>query len=161
MAINKREMNYRVDFVTMTLTMTAEFADKAYDPQSSEYGTLTRLQKDFPGLTVVRKTHRKPKKYVSKSTGEEFTHNQFKDLTYKRMEQFMNCLSDGEIYLAEYRFIRNYASEARGNGYPLVRKWFVAQFPEFRKNPMFYLYNNPALVNASDVIAEEEEEGAA
>ena len=59
--INKREMNYRIDFTTMTLTMTAEFANRAYDPNTDEYAILTRLQKDFPQLRVVRKTHRSPK----------------------------------------------------------------------------------------------------
>ena len=39
--INKREMNYRIDFTTMTLTMTAEFADRAYDPNTDEYATLS------------------------------------------------------------------------------------------------------------------------
>ena len=50
--INKRKMNYRIDFTTMTLTMTAEFADNAYNPATEEYAILTRLQKDFPQLRV-------------------------------------------------------------------------------------------------------------
>ena len=59
--ISKSELNYRIDFTKMTLTMTAEFADRAYDPESEEYEILTRLQKDFPRLRVVRKTHRSPR----------------------------------------------------------------------------------------------------
>ena len=35
--ISKRDMNYRIDFTKMTLTMTADFADKAYDPTTEEY----------------------------------------------------------------------------------------------------------------------------
>ena len=42
--INKRELNYRMDFTSMTLTMTAEFADNAYNCDTEEYAILTRLQ---------------------------------------------------------------------------------------------------------------------
>lgn len=56
-----RSANYRIDFTKMTLTMTADFALKAYDPTTEEYEILTRLQRDFPRLRVVRKTHRSPK----------------------------------------------------------------------------------------------------
>lgn len=79
--INKREMNYRIDFTQMTLIMTAEFADNAYIKNTEEYKILTRLKKDFPDLKIERKTHRTPSKYRTKQ-GEEYTHNQFKDLTY-------------------------------------------------------------------------------
>jgi len=72
--VSKRDMNYRIDFTTMTLTMTAEFADRAYDPNTEEYKILTRLQRDFPRLRIVRKTHRSPK-----------TANPAKGLTYERM----------------------------------------------------------------------------
>ena len=43
-----RSANYRIDFTKMTLTMTADFALKAYDPSTEEYEILTRLKKDFP-----------------------------------------------------------------------------------------------------------------
>ena len=58
--ISKRDMNYHIDFAKMTLTMTAKFADRAYDSNTEEYEILTRLQRDFPRLRIVRKTHRSP-----------------------------------------------------------------------------------------------------
>jgi hypothetical protein len=36
--------------------------------------------------------------------------------------------------------------------------WFVAQFPHFRKNPLFYVYNTPTVVKASEVIDQEADE---
>lgn len=68
----------------------------------------------------------------------------------------MSALPNCEIYFAEYDFLRDYAARIQTNGYALVRRWFVAQFPHFRKNPLFYVYNTPALVSASQVIAEVE-----
>ena len=158
MATIKRELNYRIDFSTMTLTMTADFSNQAYDPTSKEYEVLTRLQKDFPDLTVVRKTHRKPTKYVSKSTGETFKNNQFKDLTYKRMEQFLDGFTEDKSYKAEYLKVKAYASLAKKNGYPLVRDWFIKQFPDFRKNPMVYFNNPPQII---PFTSKSEDEGQA
>jgi hypothetical protein len=141
----------------MTLIMTADFADRTYDSTSEEYEILTRLKKDFPGLKVARKTHRTPAKYKTKG-GEEYTHNQFKDLTYKRMEKFLSRIPNGESFQKEYDCVKDFATDLNGNGYPIVRKWFVEQFPHFRKNPLFYVYNTPSLVPASHVIAEVEAE---
>jgi hypothetical protein len=57
--------------------------------------------------------------------------------------------------MREYQFVKNFASGIQTNGYSLVRKWFVAQFPEFRKNPLFYLYNSPELVSGAAFLEEE------
>lgn len=161
--INKRELNYRIDFTTMTLIMTADFANQAYIPTTEEYKILTRLQKDFPGLNIARKTHRTPDKYTTKQ-GEEYTHNQFKDLTYKRMEKFLARIPNGASYRTEYEFVKEFATDLNGNGYPIVRKWFVAQFPHFRKDPMFYLNNSPLVLHGNKFIEElpaEDEQDAA
>ena len=45
--INKKNMNYRIDFARMTLIMTADFAAKAYDPETPEYEILKRLKKEY------------------------------------------------------------------------------------------------------------------
>lgn len=151
---NLRSANYRIDFTKMTLTMTAEFAANAYNPDTEEYKILTRLQKDFPNLRIVRKTHRTPSKYRTKQ-GEEFTHNQFKGLTYKRMEKFLARIPNGRIYKKEYECVKDFATDINSNGYPMVRKWFVAQFPEFCKNPLIYLSNSPELVSSSAFLDKE------
>lgn len=149
--ICKREMNYRIDFTSMTLIMTADFADQAYIPTTDEYEILTRLKKDFPGLKVERKTHRTPAKYKTKS-GEEYTHNQFKNLTYKRMEKFLSRIPNGAVYQKEYEWVKAFATDLNGNGYPIVRKWFVEQFPHFRKDPLFYLNNSPLVLHGQKFI---------
>ena len=151
--INKRDMNYRIDFPRMPLIMTAEFADNAYLPDTEEYEILTRLKKDFPDLKIERKTHRTPSKYTNKQ-GEEFTRNQFKDLTYKRMEMFISKIPNSKMYAEQYQEVKDFATAINGNGYSMVRKWFVAQFPNFRKDPMIYLNNKPVLVLAKTIMDE-------
>ena len=107
-------------------------------------------------MKIERKTHRTPAKYKTKS-GEEYTHNQFKDLTYKRMEKFLSRIPNGKVFQEEYECVKDFATDLNGNGYTMVRKWFVAQFPNFRKDPLFYLNkaNSPELIGGLDFLNKE------
>ena len=155
----KKSAGYQIDFTAKTLTITKEFSDNAQDPASKEFGILMNLQNAIPGLTVIRKTHATPRKYVSKSTGETFNCNQFKNLKYENMEGFINGLSNSEDYMKPYLFLKNCGSLPLTSRYTAVRRWFVAQFPEFRKNPLFYLYNNvPVIIDIVPFIQQAKEE---
>ena len=145
---------FSFDVVSQTLTITAKFAKMMNDTQSDEYKLVSKFRTDFPNLTITRKTHKSATNYTTKS-GEKFNCNQFKNLTYDRMEKFINALPKSEDYLREYLFVKDFASAIQTNGYTLVRKWFVAQFPEFRKNPLFYLNHSPALVSGAAFLDEE------
>lgn len=145
---------FTFDVISQTLTITAKFAKMMNDPESDEYKLVMRFHKDFPNLTIAKKTHKSATHCITKS-GEKFNCNQFKNLTYDRMEKFISALPKSESYLREYNFVKDFASAIQTNGYTLVRKWFVAQFPEFRKNPLFYLYNSPELVSGAAFLEEE------
>ena len=147
---------YTLNLTAKTLTITKAFNDAVSKGEGEAYELYTKFMRDIPGLTVIRKTHASPKKCVSKSTGETFNCNQFKNLTYKNMEGFINGLSNSEEYLKAYNFIKNYGSLPLTSRYTAVRKWFVAQFPEFRKNPLFYLYNEVNVVSIIPFIEEEQ-----
>ena len=150
---------YKVDFVANTITITAAFAKAMNDPTSAEYKIIAQIRKDFPEMEIIRKTHKTPSKYQTK-TGEKFNCNQFKNLTYKNMETFIMGLPSAEAYMEEYLFLKNYAAEVQTNGYAIIRRWFVAQFPDFRKNPLAYLTNQPAVVSAAEVADQYEAEMA-
>ena len=151
---------YKVDFTASTITITADFAKKMNDPTSAEYKTISLIEKDFPQMKIINKTHKTPRKYVSKATGEEFNCNQFKNLTYKNMETFIMGLPSAEAYMEEYLFLKNYAAEVQTTGYTIIRRWFVTQFPDFRKNPIVYLTNQPAVVSDAEVADQYEAEMA-
>ena len=144
---------YKYDVVSQTLTVTAKFAEMMNDPTSEEYKLVVQFQRDFPNLRVVKRTHKSPRRYETKS-GEKFNCNQFKNLTCDRMERFIKALPNHDAYLREFKFVRYTASRIQTNGYKLVREWFVAQFPEFRKNPLFYLNNSPELVSGDKFLEE-------
>lgn len=154
---------YKFDAASRTLTITAGYAKKMQDMESAEFKHYNAMMQAVPGLTIVNRTHQSPSKCTSKSTGETFKCNQFKNLKYENMERFMYGLPDCQKYFAEYFYLRTYAARIQTNGYALVRRWFIAQFPHFRKNPLFYVYNTPPLLPAVEVIAEieaEEQESA-
>ena len=148
---------YTLNLSAKTLTITKAFEDAVSKGEGEAYDLYTKFMREIPGLTVVRKTHKTPTKYTSKSTGETFNCNQFKNLTYDNMEGFINGLPNNEEYLKAYNFLRYYGGLPQTSRYTAVRKWFVAQFPEFRKNPLFYLYNEVKVVNIAPFIQEAQE----
>ena len=147
---------YTLSLATKTLTITKAFEDAVSKGEGEAYDLYTKFMREIPGLTVVRKTHKTPTKYTSKSTGETFNCNQFKNLKYENMEGFINGLPNKQDYLPAYNFIKNCGSLPLTSRYTAVRKWFVAQFPEFRKNPLFYLYNEVKVVDIAPFVEEEQ-----
>ena len=147
---------YTLNLTAKTLTITKAFEVAVSKGEGEAYELYTKFMRDIPGLTVIRKTHATPAKYTSKSTGETFRCNQFKNLRYENMEGFIKGLPNREKYLPAYNFIKNYGSLPQTSRYTAVRKWFVAQFPEFRKTPLFYLYNEVDVVDIAPFIVEEQ-----
>jgi hypothetical protein len=154
--------NYKIDFTTKTLTITKAFADKSEDPANKEYELLIKFQKDFPDLKIVRRTHKTPKNYTSKS-GEKTKCNQYKNLTYKNMKLFINAIPNKdskEKILEAYNFLRNIAGSIQTSAYKTVREWFIEQFPEYRKNPLFYLTNDIKVIDFKPFIKQQEKDDA-
>ena len=146
---------YKFDAMSQSLAITTDFAKAMNNPSSEEYQLVAKFKADFPGLTVSKRTHRTATHYTTKS-GERFHCNQFKNLTYERMKKFISALPNSQEYQKEFEFMRDYASLVQHNGYSLVREWFVRQFPEFRKNPLFYLNHAPTVLPGTAVIADME-----
>ena len=146
---------YIVDFVRKTITITAEFEKAMRSPDDDAYKTLQQLCADFPGMRIVRRTHRTPSRYVSKQ-GVVSKCNPYKNLTYEKMEQFISALPNSTAYLKQYDFLKTYASGVQTNGYSLVRSWFIAQFPLDRKDPLFYLTGEHTVLSAKDFLKTQE-----
>ena len=144
--------NYVFSVVSQTLTMSAAF-EKAMieNRESEEYKFYMRLREDFPNLRVVRKTHATPTRYHN-SDGSTTARNKHNNLTYERMERFMNALPDGAEYLTAYWELRKKAEDMCASPYAAVSAWFMKQFPQFRSNPLFYLDNKPKVIPYSTIL---------
>jgi len=129
--------NYKINPITKTLIVTSAFEKAMANIESEEYKLYVQLQHDIPGLTVIRRTHKSPAKYRNKS-GEVFRCNQFKHLTYENMERFIAALPQRNELMEVYDYIRYGAGLVQTSCYAAVRRWFAAQFPNFRKNPLCY-----------------------
>ena len=147
--------SYVVDFASKTITLTAEFEKAMSDPNSSAYQTIQKLCADFPDMRIVRRTHRTPTRYVSKQ-GDVSACNPYKNLTYEKMEQFISALPNSTEYRRQYDFLKTYASGIQTNGYSIVRSWFIAQFPLYRKEPLFYLTGEHTVLSAADFLKKQE-----
>lgn len=155
---------YKIDYVKNTMTITKDFAIKMQAPDSDEYAFVQKVLADFPGMRLTHRTHRTPSSYTN-SRGEKSRCNQFKNLTYTNMEKFIAALPNSEDYIQQYSFLKSAAVAVQTNGYAVVRKWFEAQFPKYRSNPLFYITGEAKVVNAIDFVAmiekDNEEQSAA
>ena len=154
---------YKFDFTTRTLTITKAFVDKAItDPESDENKVILRFKNDFPDLRIKYRTHKTPSKYHTKS-GEVYNCNQYKNLTYENMERFMDALPEGESkkkVKEAYDFLRYGAGFIQTSAYKIVREWFVAQFPKYRKDPLFYISNEVKVIDIKPFTEQKEKEDA-
>lgn len=138
---------YKFDAVSRTLIMSAGFARALNNYNSDESRLYRRMLKEIPDLVVDRKSHASPTSYKGKN-GKRTSYYPTKGLTFERMEQFMKALPEGEKYLEEYNQLRAVAlPELCPSRYTIIRRWFEAQFPKYRDNPLFYVKNSVEVID--------------
>lgn len=139
---------YSLNLNTKTLTITKAFEEAVAKGNTPEYRIYKKLMRDIPGLTVERRTHKTPSQYRTR-TGEVVKgHNKNKGLTYDRMERFISALPNSKELMEQYDFVKDYAL----NPYSAVVGWFEAQFPKFRKNPLYYLSNSVEVIDGTKYL---------
>ena len=74
------------------------------------------------------------------------------------MKGFIEGLPNHEELLDAFNFLRYKASLVQTARYKVVREWFVTQFPEFRKNPLYYLNNNVKVIDYAPFIKKSQEQ---
>lgn len=142
--INPRD--YKLDLASNTLTISKRFNDRIQDISSEEFALVAHLKNTIPNLQVIHKTHSTPSTYRAKQTGEKFNHNPNKGLTYEAMENFIKSLSNSAEYQEQYKVAKVYAEAQGKRAHSIVVKWFVEQFPHYRKNPYYYFRNRPNVI---------------
>lgn len=135
---------YKIDFVNNTLTMSKAFEDALNNPNSQEYKLFLQLRADFPGMTIIRKTRRAPKK--ARPT---------KNLTYKHMEQYMSVFQNADELLAQFKVVRE-CSKQQSSPYKFVLNWFKTQFPKYKELPDFG-NNAPKVIDLAAFQKKQEE----
>ena len=138
--------NYTINFANNTITVTKAFAQNAQNPASEEYALIAKLKSDYPAIQVINKTHSSPKKC-----------NPARGLTYEAMERYINTFANADEVLEVFELVKE-RSSVQTNRYKYVRDWFEAQFPDYRKIPVFDKGNN--IVVLRQLTAKDNEEVA-
>ena len=104
------------------IEMSREFAKYSAVAGSDEYNLLQQTRRDYPTYRVVRKQ-------IKKNKDKE----NYKGLTYEYMEYYIELHDDKEkTIMKEYKEMRLLA-ECHSIRYPVIKKWFLAKFPEVAK----------------------------
>ena len=111
------------DVISQTLTITAKFAKMMNDPQSDEYKLVQQFRKDFPNLTIAKKTHKSATHYTTKSK------RTYEGMDFKFMEDYIATFEDVSL-AKEYEAVKQMAEDCGTKAYPLTKKWFLGKFSD-------------------------------
>ena len=109
----------KVDFANNTIIINFKFQKAAKNPGSNEFNLLTDLMTKLPGFTVSPL----PGKVITKARPT-------KRLTYKNMETYIKTYENADELLKHFETVKE-KSQPLASPYKYVRKWFVAQFPNY------------------------------
>ena len=108
---------------------------------------MQQIRADFPGLAIIRKTRRAPKK--ARPT---------KNLTYANMEKYMSVFQNADELLAQFKVVKTCSLE-QPSPYKFVRDWFETQFPKYKELPDFGT-NAPKVIDLAPFQKKQEEKRA-
>lgn len=106
-----------VELLEKKIYISNSFYKKACNGGSVEYKMLHKVMSENVGFEIAFKVVEDKRTY--------------KDLTYAVMETYIKDNENSESNLVLFNEIKKEA-EAEGSGYPLVKKWFLNSFEEFK-----------------------------
>lgn len=115
------------------IEMNKIFAKMIENPQSDEYALLQKIRQDYP---VYKVRVRQIKKNSTKET--------YKGLTYKYMRNYIITHpkeikkndegKDVNVLLEKFEELKLISQcQAKSRRYPVIKNWFLAQYPEIAK----------------------------
>ena len=116
---------YKINFATNTLVMNYKFHAASQEYGTDENKLVKAILADFPTLTVIIKAGRDVK-----------TTNKNKRLTYENMEKHISAYENSAELLDVFETVKA-LSKTAASPYKYVTDWFVAQFPDYKKAPVF------------------------
>ena len=116
---------YKINFANNTLVMNYKFHAASQEYGTDENKLVKAILADFPTLTVVVKAGRDVK-----------TSNKNKRLTYANMEKHISAYENSAELLDVFETVKA-LSKTAASPYKYVTDWFVVQFPDYKKAPVF------------------------
>lgn len=108
--------NVTVDHIEKTITFSKAFYKKASNPKTAEYRLLRTAINENPTYKVDFKT-------ADKKT--------YKGLNIAKMKAYIETQPNSEENLKSLDRVIEVA-ETKGSKYPLIKKWFLEKFPNYK-----------------------------
>ena len=108
---------FAYDFTTNTIVASKTTLKKASNPTTPEYKALMKMIAGQPTFRVAEKVINNSKKK-----------NTHRGLTIEVMEAHIQKQENSVALMAEFKEAQMFGKSK----YPLAKKWFVAQFPNFK-----------------------------
>ena len=129
--------NYvRIDRANRQIVMDRTFARLSQIVGSDEYNRLQTARRDYEGFNVVTRTIRRNDKKEC-----------YRGLTYDYMERYILLHDKADERKKEFDELRLIA-ECHSKRYPVIKQWFLQQYPEIAKFGMPDLSESPAAEQA-------------
>ena len=117
---SKKDLGYKINYKTNTVTMTKKFAAEAGEYGTEAYHMLMDVRSK--GFNIV--VHEaKPRKACPSR------------LTFKQMEIILSCMDYADERLEQLHAVMD-AGKGQKNQYEYVRRWFLANYPHFAEIPV-------------------------
>ena len=114
--------NYvKIDYTNRQIIMDRTFARLAKIVGSEEYNLLQTARRDYEGFHVVTRTIRRNDKKEC-----------YRGLTYDYMERYILLHDKADERKREFDELRLIA-ECHSKRYPIIKQWFLQQYPEIAK----------------------------
>ena len=116
---------YKILFAENTVIMNHKFAAAAAKYGTKQNRIIRNIRHDFPGMIEVIVSGRECDKAKSNSR-----------LTYENMEKHIRAYDNADELLEVFETVKA-LSQACASPYKYVCDWFKAQFPNYKKAPVF------------------------
>ena len=116
---------YKILFNENTVIMNYKFAAAAAKYGTPENKLMKNIREDFPGMAEVVVSGREQTSAKSNSR-----------LTYENMETHIKVYENADELMEVFASVKA-LSQTCASPYKYVRDWFEAQFPNYKKAPVF------------------------
>ena len=117
---SKKDLGYKINYKTNTVTMTKKFAAEAGEYGTEAYHMLMDVRSKGFNI-IVREA--KPRKACPTR------------ITFKQMEIILSCMNYADERLEQLHTVMD-AGKGQKNQYEYVRRWFLANYPHFAEIPV-------------------------
>ena len=114
--------DFRIDHVNKEIVLNKGFYQKSLNPNNNEGRKLTAVRNENPDYAI------KVRADIKKSSHKQI----YKGLDYNYMEVYIGLQPNAATIMEKYQKLR-LIGKCHKSAFPVIKKWFLNQFPEVEK----------------------------